>query len=83
MTSDGARGRSEELKDDLEATSDSVIADAQRLIEIEQEKQSRIPGDPLQPVLGREARQLTEALVRKAVAEEEISDRLGRERGGN
>lgn len=83
MTQGERRSRSEELKDDLEATSDSVIADAQRLIEVEQEKQSRIPGDPLQPVLGREARQLAQALVRKSVAEEEISDQLGREREGN
>ena len=65
-----------ELSDDLDAVADSVISDARRLIDVEEEKRARPQRDARQPMLGREARALVESLSRKVTAEADLVERL-------
>ena len=64
-----------DLRDDLDATADSVVQDAERLIAVEREKQAAagtIRGDRL----GDEANRLSDSIARKVVVEDEIADTL-------
>ena len=64
-----------DLKDDLDATADSVVQDAERLIAVEREKQAAagsIRGDRL----GDEAKRLSDSIARKVIVEDEIADKL-------
>jgi hypothetical protein len=64
-----------DLRDDLDATADSVVQDAERLIAVEREKQAAagtLRGDRL----GDEAKQLAASISRKVVVEDELADRL-------
>ena len=64
-----------DLEDDLDATADSVVRDAERLIAVEREKQASagtLHGDRL----GDEARRLSGSIARKVLVEDEIADKL-------
>jgi len=64
-----------DLQDDLDATVESVVQDAERLIAVEREKQAAagtIRGDRL----GDEAKRLSDSIARKVVVEDEIADTL-------
>ena len=64
-----------DLQDDLDATADSVVQDAERLIAVEREKQAaadRARGDRL----GDEAKRLSDSIARKVIVEDEIADKL-------
>jgi hypothetical protein len=64
-----------DLKDDLDATADSVVHDAERLIAIEREKQDAA-GTARGDALGEEAVRLADSLSRKVRAEATIADRM-------
>ena len=66
-----------DLEDDLDATADSVVQDAQRLIDVEREKQSAA-GTIRAGQLGDEARRLSASIARKVVVEDVIADTLTR-----
>ena len=64
-----------DLREDLDATADSVVQDAERLIAVEREKQAAagtIRGDRL----GDEAKRLADSISRKVVVEDELADKL-------
>jgi len=64
-----------DLRDDLDATADSVVQDAERLIAVEREKQAAagtLRGDRL----GDEARRLADSISRKVIVEDELADKL-------
>ena len=75
----GSRGRPRvsDLQDDLDATADSVVEDAQRLIDIERQKRA-LAGTMRAGRLGDEARRLSDSIARKVVVEDVIVERLGR-----
>jgi hypothetical protein len=58
--------------DDLRATSEDVAADAERLREIEERKQSLGAGDPELVDLAAEAERIARGLVPKTVAQSEL-----------
>ena len=62
-----------ETGDDLRATSDAIVADADRLREIEERKQGLPEGDPEIAELSAEAERVARAIVPKAVAERELA----------
>jgi hypothetical protein len=62
-----------EADDDLRATSEDVVADAERLREIEERKQSLPPDDPELLTLSEEAERIARRLVPKTVAEKELA----------
>jgi hypothetical protein len=64
-----------DLQDDLDATVESVVRDAERLIAVEREKQAAA-GTILGDRLGDEARHLASSITRKVLVEDEIADRL-------
>lgn len=64
-----------DLEEDLDATVESVVQDAERLIAVEREKQAAagtIRGDRL----GDEAKRLSDSIARKVAAQDEIADKL-------
>ena len=64
-----------DLREDLDATADSVVQDAERLIVVEREKQAAagtIRGDRL----GDEAKRLADSISRKVVVEDALADKL-------
>ena len=64
-----------DLHDDLDATADSVVLDAERLIAVERAKQAAagtLHGDRL----GDEARQLSSSIARKVLIQDQIADKL-------
>lgn len=67
--------RDDRLREDLNATADSVVRDAERLIRIEREKQDHA-GTTRGDALGEEALRLADSLRRKVRAEAEIADRM-------
>ena len=71
------RSHLRDLEDDLDATADSVVRDAQRLIDVERHKQDAA-GTIRAARLGDEARRLSDSIARKVVAEDVIVDKLGR-----
>lgn len=64
-----------DLQDDLDATADSVVRDAERLIVVEREKQ-QAAGTRRGDMLSDEAVRLTTELARKARVEAELADQL-------
>ena len=64
-----------DLQDDLDATADSVVRDAERLIVVEREKQ-QTGGTMRGDTLSEEAIRLTDELSRKVRAEADIADRI-------
>ena len=62
--------------DDLRATSESILSDAERLASLEERKQRLDPTDPQVVALSREIEALTERIRRKATAEREIAEEL-------
>lgn len=59
--------------DDLRATSEDVVADAERLREIEKRKQSLPADDPALIELSAEAERIARGLVPKTVAQKELA----------
>ena len=68
-----------DFRDDLRATTDSVVRDAERLIAVEREKEAAA-GTPRGEALEVEARRLTASLARKVRAEADLTDRIARQR---
>jgi hypothetical protein len=62
--------------DDLRATSESILSDAERLASLEERKQRLDPHDPELVTLSRVIEALVERLGRKATAEREIAEEL-------
>ena len=62
-----------ETGDDLRATSEDVVADAERLRFIEERKQSLPPDDPELIPLSEEAERIARGLVPKTVAQKELA----------
>jgi hypothetical protein len=62
-----------EAHDDLRATSEDVVADAERLREIEERKQALRPDDRELLRLSEEAERIARRLVPKTVAEKELA----------
>jgi hypothetical protein len=62
--------------DDLRATSDSILSDAERVASLEERKQRLEPDDPEVVALSLEIEALSERLRRKATAEREIAEEL-------
>ena len=63
-----------ETGDDLRATSEAIVADADRLREIEERKQELPEGHPDLPGLSAEAEKVARGIVPKTVAERELAD---------
>lgn len=64
-----------ELREDLNATADSVVKDAEQLISVERQKQDAA-GSPRADALGEEAIRLVDSISRKVRAEADIADRM-------
>ena len=62
-----------ELDDDLHATAESIAADAERLVAIEEEKRVLEPGDPRMIELSTESERLAGGLVPKTGAETQLA----------
>ena len=62
-----------ELDDDLHATAESIAADAERLVAIEEEKRALEPGDPRMIELSTESERLAGGLVPKTGAETQLA----------
>ena len=60
--------------DDLRATSEAIVADAERLREIEERKQELPEGHPDLAGLSAEAEKVARGIVPKTVAERELAD---------
>jgi hypothetical protein len=60
--------------DDLRATSEAIVADADRLRDIEERKQELPEGHPDLPGLSAEAEKVARGLVPKTVAERELAN---------
>ena len=61
---------------DLRATSDAVLNDAERLAELETRKRSLDPADPEVDRLSSEIEDLARRLSHKATAERQLSDEI-------
>lgn len=73
----GGESHMSDLRDDLDATADSVVQDAQRLIDVEREKQ--LAGGTVRAgQLGDEARRLSDSIARKVVVQDVIADTLSK-----
>jgi hypothetical protein len=64
-----------DLNDDLDATTDSVVHDAERLITVEREKQAAA-GTNRADRLGDEAKRIARSISRLVGVEDEIADKL-------
>ncbi len=64
----------EERREDLAATSESVEDDAERLVEIEHEKQGLDPADPRVDTLSIEAERLAGQIQQKSRLERQLAD---------
>jgi hypothetical protein len=64
-----------DLREDLDATADSVVRDAEQLISVERQKQE-VAGSARADALGEEAIRLADSLTRKVRAEAEIADQM-------
>ena len=65
-----------DAEDDLKATSDAVLSDAERLSQLEIRKRTLDPSDPEFERLSREIEDLTRLLGRKATAERQLSEEI-------
>ena len=63
-----------ETGDDLRATSEAIVADADRLRDIEERKQDLPDGDPELVELSEEAEAVARGIVPKTVAERELAN---------
>ena len=72
----GVEGDMSDPVNDLRATSDAVLNDAQRLTDLETRKRSLDPADPEVDRLSREIEDLARRLSHKATAERELSDEI-------
>jgi fructose-bisphosphate aldolase class 1 len=61
------------LTDDLRATAEDLIADAQRVAEIEADKGALPPEDPKVMRLSEESERLTDRMAQKAKAEKSLA----------
>lgn len=66
-----------QLEDDIRATSEDVVADAERLLEIEKQKVSMEPGDPERTKLAKQAERLGDDIAVKAQAQLELVSEAG------
>jgi len=73
----GVEGDMSDPVNDLRATSDAVLNDAERLTELETRKRSLDPADPEVDRLSREIEDLARRLSHKATAERQLSDEIG------
>jgi hypothetical protein len=64
-----------DLEDDLDATVESVVQDAERLITVEREKQAAA-GTIRSDRLGDEALRISDSIARKVLVEDAIVDKL-------
>ena len=67
----------EETRQDLAATSESLVGDAERLVDIEKEKQGLDAADPRVDVLSIEAERIAMAIEQKSRIERDLADDLG------
>ena len=65
-----------DARDDLRATSDSILSDTDRLARLEAQKQRLDPADPEVLALSVEIEELSVRLQRKAVAERELAEEI-------
>ena len=65
-----------EAQDDLRATSESLVDDAQQLKELEEKKLALDPADPRILELSRQAESLVDKMASKAAIERQISEEL-------
>ena len=63
-----------DLEEDLDATVQSVVQDAERLIVVEHEKQAA--AGTIRGELGDEAKRLTHSITRKVAVDDELADKL-------
>jgi hypothetical protein len=68
-----------DIGDDLEATSEAISADVERLQRVEARKRRLGPGDPELVKLSREAEAIARELVPKTIAEGELAAESTRE----
>lgn len=66
----------DERRDDLAATSESLQVDAQRLVDIETEKQTLDAGDPRVDTLSLEAERIALQVQQKSRLERELADAI-------
>ena len=71
-----------DAKDDLRATSEAVLDDAQRLADLEARKLSLDPADPEVDTLSREVQELVRTIGHKAAAERELAEEIGHPEAG-
>ncbi|HEX5827753.1 MAG TPA: hypothetical protein VFY23_09555 [Candidatus Limnocylindrales bacterium] len=79
-TDAGGGGRAE-VADDLRATSESIAADAERLVAVEERKQDLPPDDPEVRALSAEAERIARRILPKTVAERELATDAAKEGG--
>ena len=65
-----------DAKDDLRATSESILSDAEQLAALESRKQSLDPEDPEVLALSQQAEELTIRIRHQATAEREIAEEI-------
>ncbi len=65
-----------DARDDLRATSESIEGDAERLRDLEVQKQALDPADPSVVELSNEAEDLTHRIAHKATSERELSEEI-------
>ena len=65
-----------DLREDFAATSESVEDDAERLVEIEHEKQELDPADPRVDTLSMEAELLAGRIQRESRIERQLADEI-------
>ena len=65
--------------DDLKATSEAIVADADRLRRIEERKRTLADGDPQLVTLSEEAEAIARRLVPKTVAERQLTVEVAEE----
>ena len=67
-----------EIDDDLRTTAEAIIADAEQIKGIEQEKLSLDADDPSIPVLAEEAEAIAERVLHEATIERELAAEAAR-----
>jgi hypothetical protein len=65
-----------DARDDLRATSEAIEDDAERLRDLEVQKQALDPADPTVVALSKEAEDLTQGIAHKATSERELSEEI-------
>ena len=70
-----------EIEDDLRATAEAIISDAEKVKGIEQEKLDLPPGDARIPELADEAEEVAERILQEATVERELAAKQAEEAG--